>query len=129
MVAAGTIGGIIAGAPELVVEVADSSRATDLGPKRLSYEQGNCLEYLVFSLAPPDILWHIRLDDKLTPVVPDADGILRSRAFPGLWLDSNALIANDLAALIATLNQGLAMPEHAAFVARLAAALPQGENP
>ena len=71
-------GGIITGAPELVVEVADSSRAIDLGSKRLSYEQGHCLEYLVFTLAPLDILWHIRHEGLPTPVRPDAQGILRS---------------------------------------------------
>ncbi len=53
--------------------------------------------------------------------IPDPDGIYRSTTFPGLWLDPLALFADDGAALLATLDLGLATPQHAAFVADLAA--------
>jgi hypothetical protein len=46
------------------------------------------------------------------------EGIHRSRQFPGLWLDSAALFDNSLPRLFATLQRGLATPEHAAFAAR-----------
>jgi hypothetical protein len=39
-----------------------------------------------------------------------------------LWLDPAALLAGDLDALIATLDRGLATPEHEASVAQLIAA-------
>jgi hypothetical protein len=51
---------------------------------------------------------------------PGADGILRSEVFPGLWLDSVAFLANDKKRVREVLSQGLASPEHAAFVAKLA---------
>ncbi len=58
----------------------------------------------------------------LYPSLPlEADGTLRSRVFPGLWLDPAALWAGDAAALLATLQRGLANPAHAAFVERLRA--------
>jgi hypothetical protein len=47
------------------------------------------------------------------------DGIFRSRVFPGLWLDAEALLGNDRRRVLEVLAQGLATPEHAAFVARL----------
>jgi hypothetical protein len=49
-------------------------------------------------------------------------GIVRSETFPGLWLDTAALLGFDLPVVLRTLQQGLAAPEHAAFVARLQAA-------
>jgi hypothetical protein len=49
----------------------------------------------------------------------DADGIFRSRIFPGLWLHANALLQLDGATVMDVLQQGLATPEHAAFVQRL----------
>jgi hypothetical protein len=52
-------------------------------------------------------------------VPADADGLFRSRIFPGLWLDPQALLAHDRRRLRATLDLGLATTEHAAFVARL----------
>ena len=51
-----------------------------------------------------------------------SDGLYRSTVFPGLWLDPVALLQGDQRRLRAVLDLGCATPEHAAFVARLAAA-------
>jgi Uma2 family endonuclease len=112
----------IAGAPELVVEVAQTSLRTDLGPKRDDYERAGVLEYVVVDLESERIHWFVRRDDRLVPQPPGPDKIFRSQVFPGLWLDPVALLSHDRVGLIATLDRGLASPEHAAFVARLAAA-------
>ena len=37
----------------------------------------------------------------------------------GLWIHVEALLAKDVSRLVTTLQQGLATPEHAAFVGRL----------
>jgi Uma2 family endonuclease len=113
-------GSIIAGPPELVVEVARATRFIDLGPKRADYERAGILEYVVRALEPDEVLWHIWHDGRLTIVPPGPDGLYRSLVFPGLWLDPAALLANDLDGLLTTLDRGLASPEHAEFVARLA---------
>jgi len=81
-------------------------------------------EYLVVALGPDEVFWHVNRDGAFVLLPADPDGILRSRVFPGLWLDPAALSAGDLNALIATLDRGLATGEHEAFVARLAAARP-----
>jgi hypothetical protein len=54
--------------------------------------------------------------------MPATDGILRSEVFPGLWLDSAAFLRRDYQQVLAVLRQGIDSPEHAAFVAKLAAA-------
>jgi len=51
-----------------------------------------------------------------------SDGILRSRVFPGLWLDPKALLEGDFDRLEEVQKQGLQSPEHAAFVKELAGA-------
>jgi hypothetical protein len=53
------------------------------------------------------------------PLGAGDDGILRSTVFPGLWLDRNALLRGDLAAVLAVVQQGLASADHAAFIAGL----------
>jgi hypothetical protein len=113
------LGIYIGGAPELVAEVAASSRAIDLGAKLADYERAGVLEYVVVALDPKDVFWHARRDDRLVRVPPDADGLYRSGVFPGLWLDPVALLADDGPALVAALERGLATEEHAAFVARM----------
>ena len=48
---------------------------------------------------------------------PDGDGLYRSAFLPGLWLDPRALARGDTRRLREVVVQGLATPEHAAFVA------------
>lgn len=109
----------IAGAPELIVEVALSSRDIDLHAKRRAYARHGGIEYLVADLEDARLHWiDLRVDQDLTA---DADGVYRMRTFPGLWIDGPALFAYDVARLTATLNAGLGSSEHATFVAALAA--------
>ena len=118
-------GDYIAGAPELVVEVARSSRPTDLGPKFADYQRAGVLEYLVVTLDPDEVHWFVRRGDRLLPLPPGPDGIHRSEVFPGLWLDPKALFAENVDALLTVLERGKATPEHAAFAAALAARAPK----
>ncbi len=108
-----------AGAPELVVEVAVSSRARDLGPKLKLYERMKVREYLVALVQTQTLVWNKLSAAGYQPLAADADGIYRSRCFPGLWLHTDALWSLDQPRLFSVLQQGLATPEHAAFVAGL----------
>ena len=114
------LGKYVGGCPELVVEVAASSRSIDLGAKLAEYERAGALEYVVFALDPDEVFWHARQGDRLVRVGPGPDGLYRSTAFPGLWLDPIALFDDDGPALLAALDRGLASDEHTRFVADLA---------
>jgi Uma2 family endonuclease len=110
----------VAGAPELLSEIVHSSRAIDLHAKRDDYARYGVLEYLVVCLREGQLRWFdLRANQELSP---DADGVFRMRAFPGLWVHAEALFAKDHRRLMTTLEQGLATAQHAAFVSRLAAA-------
>jgi Uma2 family endonuclease len=111
--------GYIDGAPDLVAEVASSSASHDLGKKLNAYRRNGVREYVVWRVWERQIDWFALLEDRYEPLEPAADGILRSTVFPGLWLDSTALIRGDVNAVVAILQQGLNSPEHADFVARL----------
>ena len=112
---------VLIGAPELVVEVSHSTRRLDLTTKLAEYDRGGVLDYVVRTIEPDAVLWHARRDGRLVLVPPDADGLYRSAAFPGLWLDPSALLARDFRRLRAAVDLGVATPEHAAFLANLAA--------
>jgi Uma2 family endonuclease len=112
----------VQGVPELLVEVAHTSRYADLGPKFEDYERVGVLEYVVRAIEPDEVLWFLLRKGRFTDLSPGPDGIYRSEVFPGLWLDPEALVRGDARRLRAVLDLGCATPEHAAFVARLAAA-------
>ena len=111
----------IRGAPELVVEVSKATRYVDLGPKLAEYERAGVLEYVVRALDPDEVIWFDQRQGVLERRPVAGDGIYRSAVFPGLWLDPLALVDNDGRRLRAVLDLGFATPEHAAFVAQLAA--------
>ena len=105
-------------APELVAEVASSSVSYDLHAKLHVYRRNGVREYIVWRVLEQAIDWFVSAGQyERLPV--DANGWLRSAVFPGLWLDPAALVRSDLATVLASVQQGLGSPEHAAFVARL----------
>lgn len=53
-------------------------------------------------------------------VKPDANGVLKSKVFPGLWLETAGVFDRTATRLLATLRNGLASPEHAKFSTKLA---------
>jgi len=114
--------GYIAGAPELVVEVAFSSASYDLHSKKRDYERAGVREYVVVLTREPAVNWFVLREGAFVEMAPGPDGFFRSEVFPGLWLDPAALLRLDSAALLAVLQQGLASDEHGQFVAGLAAA-------
>jgi len=117
--------GYLVGSPELIVEVAASSAAYDLHVKRRVYQRTGVQEYLALRVYEQRADWWTLREGAYQPLLPDEKGILRSEQFPGLWLNAPAFWASDLAAVLATLQEGLATPEHVAFVARLAAQSPE----
>jgi hypothetical protein len=111
--------GYIDGAPELLAEIAYSSRAIDLHKKKDQYTAHGVCEYIVACVREKQLRWFdLRAGQEFTA---DAEGVFRSQLFPGLWVHNTALFARDYQRLMATLNQGLAMPEHTAFVNKLSA--------
>jgi Uma2 family endonuclease len=108
----------VVGAPELFAEIALSSRSIDLHAKRDEYARYGGLEYLVLCVREKQLHWFdLRANQELSP---DTDGVIRIRSFPGLWIHVQALLTRDARRMMATLEQGLATPEHAAFVQQLA---------
>jgi len=104
---------------ELVVEIAASSAAYDLHDKRRVYARSGVQEYLAAQIYEQHLDWFILREGVYEALAPDANGVLRSEVFPGLWLHPAALWSGDLATMLAVLQDGLASPEHAAFLERL----------
>ena len=127
--------GYVVGAPELIVEIANSTVSYDLHDKAEGYRRNEVAEYLVWRVQDRAIDWFVLRDGRYDRSPSSADGVYRSEAFPGLWLDPFAAIRGDGATILRVLQEGLASPEHAAFVAGLqeaairAAVPPQPEAP
>ncbi|NJL55101.1 Uma2 family endonuclease [bacterium] len=114
-----TADGYLEGVPELVVEIAASSAAIDLGAKKQVYRRNGVSEYIVWQSFEGKLDWFQLVEEEYRAIAPDSDNILRSRIFPGLWLDLEALENNKVAQVLQALQAGLNSPKHTAFINQL----------
>ncbi len=110
----------IEGAPELIAEIAASSASYDLHDKLRAYRRNGVQEYLAWQIHEKVLTWFALEGTSYAELMPDETGVMRSRVFPGLWLEVKAMLGGDFAKALAALQEGLGSPEHAAFAERLA---------
>lgn len=109
----------VEGATELIVEIAASTASLDLHKKLTVYRRNGVQEYLVWRVYDRQFDWFRLNAGEYIQVEPNADGIICSKIFPGLWLDKAALLGGNLAKVLEILQQGLASQEYQAFVQQL----------
>jgi Uma2 family endonuclease len=108
----------VQGPPELVAEIAGSSRAIDLHLKKNRYAQAGITEYVVVCLEPRQLYWFDLQKQSRLP--PSADGIIKSNIFPGLWIHAQGLLRLDNRSTTKALERGLQSPQHHDFVSEIA---------
>ncbi|CAN5301750.1 Uma2 family endonuclease [soil metagenome] len=107
----------VQGPPELVAEIAHSTRALDLHQKKDVYRRAGVLEYVVLAIEQRTVTW---FDFRARrQIAPDSAGLCKSRIFPGLWLAIPAFLDQDQKGMGTALRAGLQSPEHTAFVKRM----------
>jgi len=109
---------LLVGAPELLVEVSHSTAKKDSTLKKALYWQEGVLEYVNYRRKTKELDWFFRTPSIFEQIQPE-DGVLKSKTFPGLWIDVKAFLDADLDGMIRSLDAGLASPEHAKFVEKL----------
>ena len=111
--------GYLEGCPELIAEVSASSVSYDLHDKMNAYRRNGIREYVVWRVLDGELDWFVLRGGVYERLLPDEAGLLKSEAFPGLWLDVEALLRGDMATVLARLQEGLNGEDHATFVRRL----------
>lgn len=102
------IDGYIDGAPELIIEIANSSVSRDLHQKKEAYRRNGVGEYIVWRVRNGAIDWFELRDGQYVQRTPDGAGIIESHQFPGLRLDVPAALAGNLKQVLATVRLGQA---------------------
>jgi Uma2 family endonuclease len=113
----------IEGAPELMVEIAASTASYDLHDKKQVYRRNGVKEYIVWRVQDNAIDWFMLVEGVYIDLPADADGIKRSRVFPGLWLSVVDLLEGNLVQVMKVLNRGLDSSEYREFQHSLTAKL------
>jgi hypothetical protein len=95
--------GYLHGSPELVCEIAASTASIDLHAKFHAYRRNGVLEYLVWLTEENTLRW-FHLEDGNYAAQKAKAGLLASRVFSGLVLDTKALLRGDKTKLAAALK-------------------------
>jgi Uma2 family endonuclease len=117
--------GYVSGAPDLVCEVAASSVSIDLHGKKNAYRRNGVKEYIAWRIEDRQVDWFALVEGRYELLPADEQGRISSKVFSGLWLDVAALLAGDLPKLFAAVDEGVASPEHQAFVETLTTTAPR----
>jgi hypothetical protein len=86
----------------------------------LSIPRNGVQEYLVWQTFENRFSWFRLQAEEFVVIEPDADGMIRSRVFPGLWLNVPALLEGRMTEVLNGVQAGIADPMHQAFVQLLA---------
>ncbi|MCZ0944853.1 MAG: Uma2 family endonuclease [Gammaproteobacteria bacterium] len=121
--------GYIAGAPELVLEVAASSATRDLQRKFHAYWRNGVREYVVWRTLDKRIDWFELASGQFEPKLPDSKGLIHSTLFPGLCLAVPALLNNQIAEALEALHEGIGSAPHKVFAADLESRLAHSDGP
>jgi Uma2 family endonuclease len=113
-------GKTLTGAPEFVVEIANSTVAIDLNQKKRDYETFGVQEYLVILAPTQTVKWWELVEGEYQEIPVSGDGLLHSRVFPGLWLDPVGPFQATNRPLLHALRLGVMSPEFKAFASQLA---------
>ncbi|MBD2463702.1 Uma2 family endonuclease [Oscillatoria sp. FACHB-1407] len=111
--------GYLEGAPELVAEVAASSVSIDLGDKKRAYRRNGIQEYIVWQVFDQKIDWFCLQDGDYVLIQPNSEGVICSPVFPGLWLDTSAMLQGNMQRVLEVLQTGISSTEHQTFVQQL----------
>ncbi|MGL4503165.1 MAG: Uma2 family endonuclease, partial [Planktothrix sp.] len=106
----------VEGAPELIVEIAASSASIDYNQKLKVYRRNNVQEYLIWRVYEQQLDWFRLREGQYIKLLADAEGIIKSEIFAGLWLDEQALLNGNLAQVLTILQQGIATVENQDFI-------------
>ncbi|MEH1846555.1 MAG: Uma2 family endonuclease [Nostoc sp.] len=109
----------IEGAPELVIEIVASSVAIDLHDKKKVYGRNGVKEYIIWQIFENKLDWFRLQQGEYASLEVDADGIIKSQVFPGLWLSMSDLLAGNMQQVLTVLQLGLNSSEHQIFVQQL----------
>ncbi len=97
--------GYVSGAPELIAEIAASTVSIDVHEKLKVYRRNQVQEYIIWRVYDRELDWFRLVEGKYVQLKVNDRGIICSEVFPGLCLDKQALLAGDLAKVLAVLQQ------------------------
>ena len=104
------------GPPNFVLDVFESHEMAEYESRKSAFEQFGVIEYVAIeALECPKLHWNRHDGSCFTEAIPDRNGVIKSKALPGLWIPVKALHAQDWGSILSAIEQGVTRLGHHEF--------------
>ncbi len=104
------------GPPNFILDVFDSDELPEYESRRAIFERFGVVEYVAVETAECPILhWNRHNGSHFETAHPDAHGVIKSKALPGLWIPVKALAARDWWMILVAIERGVTRRGHHEF--------------
>ena len=105
------------GPPNFIADVFASQEDPEYVNRSRQLSDAQVAEYMaVFDTDPVTWRWHHHDGKSFQILPPDEDGILRSKALPGMWIPEESLARRDWWSILATITRGVTRRGHHEFM-------------
>ena len=105
------------GPPNFVLDVFNWGETAEYERRRDLFERFGVTEYVALEdTHAPTLHWNRENGGRFQEIEPDADGLIKSKALPGLWIPTRALAARDWWSVLAAIERGASRRGHHEFV-------------
>lgn len=109
------------GPPNFVFDVFGPDEIEEYESRKASFERFGVTEYVVLIADEHQTCYWNRLEEtdsskKFVSVAPDEDGVIKSKALPGLWFSTNAAKERDWWTLVDLVERGITRLGHHEFM-------------
>ncbi len=104
------------GPPNFVFDVWAESDRSEYEARREQFQSAGVVEYVVWFDEAPLPIWNRLVDGRFEEVTSDREGMIESKALPGLWIPIESLRARDWWGVMARISQGITRREHHALM-------------
>ncbi len=100
------------GAPNFVFDVFDRSEFAEYEARRGAFASAGVCEYVVVFTDTQECLWNRLEEGAFELCHPDGDGVLKSKALPGLWFRTSSAEDSECWSLVGMVERGLTRLGH-----------------
>ncbi|MDA1054259.1 MAG: Uma2 family endonuclease [Planctomycetota bacterium] len=104
------------GPPNFVLDVFDSNEMAEYESRRIAFERFGVTEYVAVENSEcPQLHWNRHDGSCFEEAIPDRNGVIKSKALPGLWIPVRALAARDWWSILSAIERGVTRQGHHEF--------------
>lgn len=105
------------GPPNFLLDVFEPDELDEFDARRLAFEKSGVIEYVAVILGDEIRCQWLRHNGKdFDQIAPDQNGVIKSKALPGLWFSTHHLEKRDWWALGDTISRGITRLGHHEFM-------------